>query len=81
MEEKNLTYEAAMTELEAIVGSVEDGEMDIDHLSAQLRRAKELMAFCRDRLTKVDAEVQKIFGDETSAGGTEKTENDDISSN
>lgn len=64
MNKKRLSYETAMQELESIVDKVETGEMDIDNLSDSLRRAKELLTFCRERLTKVDDEIQKIFGDE-----------------
>lgn len=67
MPKQKLTYEAAMSELEGIVHQVETGEMDIDHLSESLVRAKELIAFCQKRLTEVDSEVQKIFGDTTSS--------------
>lgn len=63
MPKQKMTYEAAMSELESIVQQVENGEMDIDHLSERLVRAKELIAFCQKRLTEVDSEVQKIFGD------------------
>lgn len=73
MNKKKLSYETAMQELESIVDKVETGEMDIDNLSDSLRRAKELLTFCRERLTKVDDEIQKIFGDEaeTPAPGDE----------
>ena len=71
MNKKRLSYETAMQELESIVDKVETGEMDIDNLSDSLRRAKELLTFCRERLTKVDDEIQKIFGDEAEISVSE----------
>ena len=71
MNKKKLSYETAMQELESIVDKVETGEMDIDNLSDSLRRAKELLTFCRERLTKVDDEIQKIFGDEAETPAPE----------
>lgn len=56
-----MTYEKAMKRLEEIVEKVETGQMDIDSLSATLKEAQQLVAFCRDKLTKVDAEIKKIL--------------------
>ncbi len=61
MKKEGLTYEKAMKRLEEIVEKVENGQMDIDSLSATLKEAQELVAFCRDKLTKVDAEIKKIL--------------------
>jgi exodeoxyribonuclease VII small subunit len=61
MKKDELTYENAMKRLEEIVDKVENGQMDIDNLSATLKEAQELVAFCRDKLTKVDAEIKKIL--------------------
>ena len=35
----------------------------IDSLSASLKEAKELVSFCKDKLTKVEEDVNKILGD------------------
>ncbi len=59
--EKELTYEKAMKRLEEIVKKIESGEMDIDSLAANLKDAKELVEFCKDRLTKAEAEVKKCL--------------------
>ncbi|MBR4366410.1 MAG: exodeoxyribonuclease VII small subunit [Bacteroidaceae bacterium] len=61
MKKDEMTYENAMKRLEEIVDKVENGQMDIDSLSATLKEAQELVAFCRDKLTKVDAEIKKIL--------------------
>ena len=58
-----MTYEKAMKRLEEIVDKVENGQMDIDSLGTTLKEAQELVTFCRDKLTKVDAEIKKILGE------------------
>lgn len=59
----NMTYEKAIKRLEEIVRNIESGETDIDTLSAALKEAKELVVFCKDKLTKVEEDVNKILGD------------------
>lgn len=60
MEEK-LTYEKAVKRLEEIVKKIEGGEMDIDSLTANLKEAKGLVEFCKEKLTNVEAEVKKCL--------------------
>ncbi|MCR4918821.1 MAG: exodeoxyribonuclease VII small subunit [Prevotella sp.] len=59
---EELKYEEALLELEGIVRQMEQGQSDIDQLTTQLKRAQQLLALCRDRLTKTDAEVKKLLG-------------------
>ncbi|MBR2424578.1 MAG: exodeoxyribonuclease VII small subunit [Tidjanibacter sp.] len=56
--DKELTYNQALTELEGILKSFDSGEADIDTLSAQVARATELITFCRERLQKVEKELE-----------------------
>ena len=60
-----MKYEEAMKELESIVSKMEAGELDIDTLSQQLKRAQSLIKACRDKLTKTDEELKKIFANLT----------------
>ena len=61
---KELKYEAAMAELQTITRKMENDELDIDQLTNQLRRAQQLIKFCRDKLTKTDEEIKKILAEE-----------------
>ena len=61
--EKELKYEAAMAELQAIVTKMENDELDIDQLTEQLKRAQKLIKLCRDKLTKTDEEIKKILSE------------------
>ena len=58
---KDIKYEAAYAELQAIVHKMENDELDIDQMSEQLKRAQELIKLCKDKLTKTDGEIKKIL--------------------
>ena len=57
-------YEAAMSQLEDIVKKMENGELDVDSLSEQLKVAQKLIKQCKDKLTKTDDEIRKILAQE-----------------
>lgn len=58
---KKETYAEAMKRLETIVSRIEGNELDIDELADQLREAQRLVKYCRDKLYKADAEIQKML--------------------
>ena len=43
---------------------MENDELDIDQLSDQLKRAKELVKLCKDKLTKTDEEIKKLLSED-----------------
>ena len=57
---QEMKYEQAFAELQAIVRKMENDELDIDQMSEQLKRAQQLIKLCKDKLTKTEAELQKI---------------------
>lgn len=61
---KEMKYEEALAHLEDIVGKMEEGQLDIDTLGEQLKKAKELIKLCKDRLTKTDEEIRMIMSNE-----------------
>ena len=50
-----------MKRLEEIVGKIENGEMDIDSLAANMKEAKTMVEFCKEKLTNVETEVKKCL--------------------
>lgn len=56
-----MKYEEAIKRLNDIVQKLEAGGMDVDSLANNLKEAQELVAFCRDQLTRVEADVKKIL--------------------
>ena len=63
MIKENIKYEEAVQQLENIVQKLENGELNIDELSNELKKAQKLISLCRQRLTKTDEETQKILND------------------
>ena len=59
-----MTYEQAILQLDDIVRQIETGELGIDQLTAQLKRAQELITFCRNTLYKTDEEIQQLLQNE-----------------
>ena len=56
-----MKYEDSIKELESIVRRMENDELDIDTLAAQLKRAQTLIKSCRDKLTKTDEAIKSIL--------------------
>ena len=55
-----VSYEAALEELEQLVGRIESGQMPLDQLLAGYQRGAALLAFCRDRLQAVQDQVRVL---------------------
>ena len=63
MENKELTFEAAMERLDTLAREMESGNVAIDLLAAKLKEAQQLLTFCKEKLTKADEEVQKLLAE------------------
>ena len=57
---KEQKYEEAFAELQDIVRKMENDEYSIDEIAVQLKTAQRLIKFCKDKLTKTEAEISKI---------------------
>jgi exodeoxyribonuclease VII small subunit len=62
------TYAQALARLEQIVGQIDAGELEIDQLAEKLKEANQLIAFCRDRLARVDGETEKLLSEQGETG-------------
>ena len=58
---KDIKYEEAVRQLEKIVDKMESGELDIDSMAAQLKKAQELVKLCKEKLKRTDADIQKLL--------------------
>lgn len=56
-----ISYEEALSELEAIVTAIESGDLPIDQLTPRLARAQDLLTSCKQQLEKVNTDVKKIL--------------------
>jgi len=52
------SYEAALEELEQLVGLIESGQLPLEQLMTGYQRGAELLAFCRDRLQSVETQIK-----------------------
>ena len=55
-----VTYEAALTELEQLVGQLESGAMPLDQLLSGYQRGAQLLQACRDRLQAVEDQIKVL---------------------
>ena len=62
-----LTFEDALTELEAIVASLERGEVSLDAAISAFERGTELKTLCQARLEEARMKVEKIKVPEASS--------------
>ncbi len=58
---KTMNYETAVERLEEIVKKMENDELDVDQMAQQLKEAQQLIRLCKDKLTKVDAEIREVM--------------------
>ncbi|NCG39517.1 MAG: exodeoxyribonuclease VII small subunit [Actinobacteria bacterium] len=54
------SYVDAISKIEEILRSLDTENVDIDRLATDVQKAADLIAFCRDRLTAAQTEVERI---------------------
>jgi len=54
------TYEAALSELEQLVGQLESGTMPLDQLLSGYQRGAQLLQLCRDKLQAVEDQIKVL---------------------
>ena len=53
-------YEAALQELEQLVGRLESGDMPLEQLLSGYQRGAQLLQFCRDKLQAVENQISVL---------------------
>lgn len=66
-----LDYSTAVAELEEILTELEDEALNVDILTERVKRASELITFCRDRITSAKLGVEQIVADLEELGDAE----------
>lgn len=61
LENMELSYKEAITEIETILRSLREEQNSIDTLSERVARATELIALCREKLRKAENDVNKVL--------------------
>ncbi|MGL4994404.1 MAG: exodeoxyribonuclease VII small subunit [Bacteroidales bacterium] len=58
---QQLAYSDALKELEDIVKSIQENQLEIDQLKSAVARAGELIKICKAMLNETDLEIQSIL--------------------
>ncbi len=58
---KTVSYNEAMTEIEDILGKIENEELDVDELAEKVKRVSVLLKICKDKLLKTNEQVEQIL--------------------
>lgn len=61
MSETTINYARAFEELQAIVTEIELGQITVDILSEKVKRASELIAICKTKLSSTEEDVNLIL--------------------
>jgi exodeoxyribonuclease VII small subunit len=54
------SYEAALEELEQLIGLIESGQMPLEQMLVGYERGAQLLAFCRSRLEAVENQIKVL---------------------
>lgn len=57
---KAITYSQAIKELEELSAQIEGGLTDPDTLTDKIKRALELISYCRQKLRETETEIEKL---------------------
>jgi exodeoxyribonuclease VII small subunit len=58
-----MTYSLALTELEKIISEIESEEINVDILAEKVKRASDLIRFCKGKLRNTEEEVKKVLSE------------------
>lgn len=65
------SYEAALAELEQLAVQMESGQLPLNDMLTGYRRASVLLAYCREQLDAVEAQIKVLDGDALKKWGQE----------
>lgn len=65
---EEINYTDAFRELQTIVTEIENGEISVDELSQKVKRAAQLIKFCKTKLATTEEDVSKILKELDAAG-------------
>jgi exodeoxyribonuclease VII small subunit len=63
MAKKEFSFNEAVVEIEKILKNIESGDLDVDKLSVEVKRASELIRQCQKKLRSTEEEINSIFKD------------------
>jgi exodeoxyribonuclease VII small subunit len=63
MAKKEFSFNEAVKEIDKILRNIENGDLDVDKLSIEVKRASELIRQCQKKLRSTEEEINSIFKD------------------
>jgi len=61
MSEKQNSYNDTLEELKEILKNIRDQNIDVDQLATKVKRARELIDICEQRIKKAKMEVEEVI--------------------
>ena len=61
MAKKEFSFNEAVEDIEDILRNIESGDLDVDKLSVEVKRASELIKQCQKKLRTTEEEINSIF--------------------
>jgi exodeoxyribonuclease VII small subunit len=59
-DKNEIGYAEALEELESILESLEEDDVDVDELAERVQRASELIELCRERIGKAKLRIENV---------------------
>ncbi|MBK6901806.1 MAG: exodeoxyribonuclease VII small subunit [Saprospirales bacterium] len=56
-----MTYDEALSELKNILQQLQEGKVPMEEMSIKVKRAAELVQFCKEKLRGTEEEVEKLL--------------------
>lgn len=61
-----IDYDKSMKQLEEIVRHIENDDLNVDSICAELKKAKELIKLCKEKLYKTEEEINAIISEDNN---------------
>ena len=61
MAKAKFSYDKSLVELQEIIEEINSGEIGIDNLEKKVKRARELLKGCQDKLRSTEKEIEKLI--------------------
>jgi exodeoxyribonuclease VII small subunit len=61
-----MKYSEAFEQLEEIISEIEDEQIGIDELTQKIKRASELISYCKVMISNTEKEIQKLLSNEVT---------------
>jgi exodeoxyribonuclease VII small subunit len=61
MTKKEFSFNDAIISIEEILKNIESGELDVDRLATEVKKASELIKQCQKKLRSTEEEINSIF--------------------